>query len=235
MLEYMKIANSPILWISVIPAVALVLYQAATFMKKAIATGKEMGITDQQIEDAKKSSFFAALGPSLVVLIGMVALLTLMGGPVSFMRLSYIGSVMYELPTADIAASAAGSTLGTDNMTAAAYANAVWLMTICCLGWILVSALFTDKMGDLRDKIAKGNEQVLAVIATAGGLGSFTYQVANRVLPAPISGQAVACYAAFIIMFVLNTISARKDLVWINQFGIIIAMIGGMITGSFFM
>lgn len=235
MLEYMKIVNSFILWISVIPAIALVLYQSATFMRKAIETGKEMGITDQQIKIAKKSSFYAALGPSIVILIGMVALLTSMGGPVSFMRLSYIGSVMYELPAADIAASAAGSTLGTDNMTAAAFANAVWTMTICCLGWIIVSALFTDKMGDLRDKVAKGNEQVLAVIATAGGLGAFTFQVANRVIPGPISDQAIACYTAFIIMFVLNIINEKKKLDWINQFGITISMICGMIVGSFFM
>lgn len=53
----MKIANSFILWISVIPAIALVLYQSVTFMRKAIETGKEMGITDQQIKIAKKVLF----------------------------------------------------------------------------------------------------------------------------------------------------------------------------------
>ncbi|HHV38511.1 MAG TPA: DUF5058 family protein [Tepidimicrobium sp.] len=235
MLEYLKIANSPILWISVIPAVGVVLYQAAAFMRKATESGKEMGITDEQIRTAKKSAFLAALGPSLVILIGMVALLTSMGGPVSFMRLSFIGSVMYELPSADIAASTAGSTLGTDDMTAAAFANAVWIMTLCSLGWIIVSALFTDKMGTLRDRVAKGSEEVLAVIATAGGVATFTYQVANRVVPGPISDQAVACYVAFIIMFALNLINEKKKLAWISQFGITIAMISGMVAGSFLM
>ena len=74
-LEYLKSANSLILWISVLPAVALVVYQAWLFTRKAMTDGKKMGITDHQFKAAIKGSFFASLGPSLVIVIGMVGLL----------------------------------------------------------------------------------------------------------------------------------------------------------------
>src|SRR5699024_12825352 len=93
---------------------------------------------------------------------------------------------------------AAGSTLGTANMTMEAFANAVWVMVVGSLGWIIVSALFTDKMGTFRDKVAKGNEAVLAVIATAGGLGSMGYQAFSRALPV-FDEQTVSVIAGFII------------------------------------
>jgi hypothetical protein len=232
-LEYLKIANSPIMWISVLPPVALVIFQAALFMKKAIDGGKTMGISTDKMKLAAKSSFFASLGPSIVIVIGMVGLLSSVGGPVAWMRLAYIGSVMYELPAADKAAQAAGSTLGTADMTMDAFANAVWIMTVCCLGWIIVSALFTDKMGTLRDKMAGGNKAALGAIATAGGLGGFGFQVCNRFYP--MSAQVYTMVVASLITAGLYFYSKKTNASWVKQFTTTIAMVGGMIVGAFFL
>lgn len=238
-LEYLKTANSLLLWISVLPPVGLVIYQAWLFMKKAKETGKLMGITQEQFKNATKSAFAASLGPSIVIVIGMVGLLTSVGGPVAWLRLAYIGSVMYELPAADRAATAAGSTLGTANMTEAAFANAVWIMTVCSLGWIIISALFTDKMGILRDKVAGDSKAALAVIATAGGLGGMGYQAFTRAIPAPggsfVNAQTITVLAGFIIMVLMNLYAKSSGKAWVKQFGITIAMVGGMAIGSFFM
>lgn len=233
-LEYLKSANSLILWISVLPAVALVVYQAWLFTRKAMTDGKKMGITDQQFKAAIKGSFFASLGPSVVIVIGMVGLLSSVGGPVAWMRLAYIGSVMYELPAADRAATAAGATLGTANMTMGAFANAVWVMTIGCLGWIIVSILFTDKMGSLRDKIAGNSKAALGVIAAAGGMGAFGYQTWTRAVPA-FTAQTWTAIAGFAIMVLMNVIYNKTKKPWAKQFGITIAMVGGMVVGSFFL
>lgn len=237
-LEYLKTANNLWMWISVLPPVGLVIYQAYLFMKKAMETGKLMGITQEQMKTGAKSAFVASLGPSLVIVIGMVGLLTSIGGPVAWLRLAYIGSVMYELPAADRAATAAGSTLGTSNMTVEAFANAVWIMTVCSLGWIIISALFTDKMGVLRDKVAGNSRAVLAVIATAGGLGGMSYQAFTRAIPAPggsfVNAQTIAVVAGFIIMVVMNLYHKKTGKAWAKQFGITIAMVGAMVVGSVF-
>lgn len=233
-LEYLKTANSIWLWIAAIPGVSLVIFQAVLFMRRAITDGKKMGVTTEQMKIGAKSAFFASLGPSIAIVISMVGLLASIGAPVAWMRLSYIGSVMYELAAADRAATAAGSILGTANMTMEAFANAVWVMCICSLGWVLISALFTDKMGILRDKVAGGNKAALGVMATAGGLGGMGYQAVSRAIP-EFSPQTIAVISGFIIMVLIRLYADKFDKAWARQFGITIAMVGGMAIGAFFM
>lgn len=239
-LAYLKVANSPAMWISCIPAVALVVYQAMIFTKKAIKDGQRMGVTKEQMKIAAKSSAVAAIGPSLVIVIGMVALLSSMGGPVAWMRLAYIGSVMYELGAADRAATAAGSTLGTANMTVEAFACAVWVMVICSLGWIIISALFTNKMGTLRDKVAGSNSAKIAVISIGGGLGAFGYQSFDRFYSVAngavrFDAQTVAVIAGFAAMAAIGVYGKKHNSGWAKKFGMTIAMLVGMAVGAFFL
>lgn len=240
-LEYLELANSPVLWIAVIPPVLLVMFQAVLFAKRAVKDGKMMGVTEKQMKTAARSSFFASIGPSVVIVVGMVGLLSSMGGPISWMRLSYIGSVIYELPVATQAAAVTGSTLGTADMTKEAFVNAVWAMTILSLGWIIVSALFTDKMGKLRDKAAGGSSAALGVIAVAGGLGGIGYLAFSRAVVissepfhVSFSADTAAVVGACIIFILLNLYGKKSGASWVKEFGITIGMFGGMIVGAFF-
>ncbi len=235
-LAYLKTANSMGMWISCIPAVALVLFQAFIFMKRAWATGPKMGVTEAQMKEAAKSSFVASIGPSIVIVTGMVSLLASVGGPLAWMRLAFIGSVMYELPAADRAATAAGCTLGTNNMTEEAFANAAWIMTVCCLGWIIVSALFTDKMEAFRDKVTGGNVNALTALTAGGGVGGFGYMVAQRFLPFSLTNANMwAALVGFAVMFGLTMHGKKSGAKWVAQFGMTIAMIAGMVVGTFFL
>ena len=134
-LEYLKVANNPIMWISVLPGVLLVIVQAIVLSRRAIVSGRKMGITERQFKSAIRSSALASIGPSLIIVTGMIALLSSMGGPIAWMRLAYIGAVNFELSAADRAASAVGCTLGTSNMTMEAFACAVYTMVIL-LPWL---------------------------------------------------------------------------------------------------
>lgn len=90
-LEYLKVANNPIMWISVLPGVLLVIVQAIVLSRRAIVSGRKMGITERQFKSAIRSSALASIGPSLIIVTGMIALLSSMGGPIAWMRLAYIG------------------------------------------------------------------------------------------------------------------------------------------------
>ena len=69
-----------------------------------------------------RSSAIASFGPSVVVAIGALGLVLAMGGPISWLRLSFIGAVQYELTAATFGAQAANATFET--MTPLAFANA---------------------------------------------------------------------------------------------------------------
>lgn len=229
MMDYMKIANHPVMWLVCIPGILLVLFQAVMFVKKAVSVGKEMGLTDQQFKHAARSSAIGSIGPSLAIVVGMVALLSSMGGPVAWMRLAFIGSVTYELTSASNAAAAAGCTIGTSDMTLNAFACGVWVMVFCSLGWIITSTLFADKMEDLKVKIAGNNATKLAVIATAGGMGAFGYQSFNRTInTAGIDSNGIAVIVGFAVMLILAVIGKKTNAKWIKSLGMTIAMFAGM-------
>ncbi len=234
-LEYLKLANNWIMWVSCVPPVVLVVYQALAFAKRAWATGPKMGVSVQQMKTGLKAATVASIGPSIVIVIGAVSLLASVGGPLAWIRLAYIGSVMYELPAADRAATAAGAQLGTSSMTAEAFANAAWIMSVCCLGWIIVSALFTDKMGMFRDKIAGGNMSALQAIAAGGGIGAFSYQCWTRIIPYKSANnpQIVSLSVGLVLMLSINAYSKKNPAAkWPKQFGMTISMVLGMLAGA---
>ena len=115
-MDAMKIANSIPMWIACGIPVIFVIMQAVLFARGAFRAGKKMGLKDTQMKRAMKSSAVTSIGPSIVVLSGMLSLLVSVGGPIGWMRLSMIGSVMFESIAAGLGTSAVGVTLGTDTL-----------------------------------------------------------------------------------------------------------------------
>ena len=111
-MEALKIANSLPMWIACGLAVLLIIVQAVIFLKNSYDTGKKIGISEEQMKKAIKSSAITSIGPSIVILSGMLSLLITVGAPMAWMRLSLIGSVMFESVAAGIGTNAVGVKLG---------------------------------------------------------------------------------------------------------------------------
>lgn len=93
--NYLELANSPLMWVSAAIAVGIVVFQSVLFFRKSLKAAKEIGIEQEKINMAIKSSAISSIGPSIVILVTMISLIVSMGAPVSWMRLSFIGSVNY--------------------------------------------------------------------------------------------------------------------------------------------
>lgn len=231
-MDYMKIANSPILWFAAAPAVILAVFQSFVFAKKSYASGKQMGLTETQMKDAMKSSLITSIGPSFVVLTGLLSLLVTVGGPMAWMRLSYIGSVMFELMAAGFGTEAVGVQMGIDPMTELAFTNAVWTMILGSLGWIVFSVLTADKMGKFQDRVAKGDKAIVTIISTAAVLGAFAALVSPHILR--MNNNTIAAVAGGLIMLVLSLIIKKKNTKWLKEWALAIALFGGMIVAAIF-
>ena len=228
-MDYMEIANSLPMWLAAGAAVALALFQAILFAKKSFSAGKTMGLTEKQMKGAMRSSLITSVGPSIVILTGLLALLVSVGGPMAWMRLSYIGSIMFELMAVGFGTEAVGVQLGVDPMTEMAFANAVWTMILGSIGWIIFSVLTADKMGKVQDKVVKGNKALLAIISTAAILGAFAALVSPHLLG--MNRNSIAALSGGGIMLVLSLIMKRKpEINWLKEWALAIALFGGMIV-----
>ena len=130
--NYLELANSPLMWLAAAVAVGVVVIQSVVFFRKSLKAAKELEIPKEQVNIAIKSSAIASIGPAIVILVTMISLIVSMGAPISWMRLSFIGSVNYEAMAAGFGAQAMGTTL--EKLNPVAFACGVWVMICGSLG-----------------------------------------------------------------------------------------------------
>lgn len=229
-MDYLQIANSAPMWIASGLAIGLVLFQAYIFAKKSYNTGKAIGLSDTQMKSALKGSMITSIGPSLVILTGLLSLLVTVGGPMAWMRLSFIGSVMFELMAVGFGAEAVGVNLGTDSMTQLAFANAVWTMILGSIGWIIFATLTADKMDRVQDRFLKGDKALLKIIPVAAMLGSFGSLVSGHLVA--LNKNTIAAITGGLIMAIVVPLAEKDKLKWLKEWGLAIALFGGMIVAA---
>lgn len=242
-MDAMKIANSISMWIACGIPVIFVIMQAVLFARGAFRAGKKMGLKDTQMKRAMKSSVVTSIGPSIVVLSGMLSLLVSVGGPIGWMRLSMIGSVMFESIAAGLGTSAIGVTLGTDTLTPEAFGMAVWTMILCSIGWVLFATFSANKMDKIEHKLSKGNAGMLTTIASCAVICVFSamcashlakpvysvFQKADQMTMSSAEKNALACFLGAIIMAVLTVVANKKEIGWLKEWSLTITILASMI------
>ena len=229
--NYLDLANSPLMWLAAGLAVAVVVFQSVLFFRKSLTAAKELGIEKEQVNKAIKSSAIASIGPSIVILVTMISLIVSMGAPISWMRLSFIGSVNYEAMAAGFGAQAMGTTL--ENLTPIAFACGVWVMICGSLGWLIFTFLFTDKMNKVNNLMSKGNAKMVPIISAGAMLGAFANLASGNFFSAEGNfafggAPAVATVVGCLLMMALTKLSKDKGIAWLREWAFAIAMFTGM-------
>ena len=234
MKEYLSVANSPLLWLSVVPLIILVAVQAGIFSKKAIDSGHLADLSRKEAKQAFKLGATAAIGPAMSVFVVMLGLMGVIGGPLAWQRLSFIGAASTELAAASAAAEGMGTTLTSENYGIMEFANATWVMALNGSAWLLVTALFTNKMAGLTKKIAGGDSRKLgglSVAALCGAIGyMFTKELTKALKPAT-AAYAIAAVSGFAGMLLLQKLTKNhpKIRAYNTGFAMIIGMIGAVV------
>ena len=221
-MDALQIANSLPMWIACGVAVVLVIVQALIFIKKAIDAAPQVGVTKEQVNKAIKSSALTSIGPSIVVLSGMLSLLVTVGGPMGWMRLSFIGSVMFESIAAGIGTNAVGVELS-GNMPPIALVMAVWTMIIGSVGWIIFSTFAADKMDKIQNKLAGSNPAGLTIISTGAIIGVFAAMCGQKLVM--VDKTALATVLGGICMFAMMTLTKNEKFAKLREWNLTIAML----------
>ena len=222
-MDAMKIANSIPMWIACGIPVILVIAQALIFAKKSYSAGKKIGLTEKQM----KSSAITSIGPSIVILSGMLSLLITVGGPMAWMRLSLIGSVMFESIAAGFGTASVGVQLGADTLTPLALDMAVWTMILGSIGWIIFATISASRMDKVQHKISGGDPAKLMAISSAAIIGAFSSMSSSHLIK--LNKNSVACVLGAVFMAILLTISEKKNIKWLKEWNLTISILAAMI------
>ncbi|WZL73236.1 DUF5058 family protein [Clostridiaceae bacterium 35-E11] len=230
MSDYLKIANDPMLWFMALPAVAMVGIQAIIFSKKAFEAAKVVKLTKEECYHAFRAGAISAIGPAIAVFIVMLGMMAVVGGPVTWLRLSFIGAAPTELTASTMGAKAMGVEFGSPEYDVTAFAASVWTMCLNGIGWLVFCGLFTHKLDSVRNKMAGGDTNLMGEIGGAAVLGTMAYLTTGNLLAG--SGKLISAVVAGLAMIVFVKLSEKVPA--LKEYNLGLAMVVGMFAAVLF-
>ena len=238
--DYLSSVNSGIFYLIVALVLGFVVAMCFVFLIKSYKAGIEIGMDKKELKKVITSSATFTLLPSISILLGVVALSGTLGVPFSWLRLSVIGALQYELNVAEIAATSLGLTgLKVDEMSMGAFVTIALVMAVGILGGIFCCIFFLKKyLGKISSKPKKaetgekkpsfGDHATTAMFVglCAAYIGSYV----GRVMPGeyfdymPLFTATVAA----IIMAIFEFLIQKKDMKVLENFSLAASMLVAM-------
>ena len=232
-MDYVKISNLPIFWLLAGFTVFISALQAFLYIREAKKATKVCNVDPKIPKKAFKIGLISAIGPALGVFIIMVGLMSVIGGPMSWLRLSIITAATYG-------AQACGLEKGLSDPGYNIQVLAVsWFaMALNGAGWLLFTGFATPGLEKIRDKMSGGDMKWLAAMSTACSIGIFAYLFANLIIgKGGLSnlniGNAYACFGGAIFMILLGKFVVPK-VPKLAEYSLGIAMILGIAVAILF-
>lgn len=236
-MDYYDLVNSRLLYILVGIVIAYVFFLALFFTIKAWKRALELGFTKHDLWKVTKSTISATIVPSIAIVIGLFTLVTTLGIPFPWLRLSVIGSVAYELVAQGTATVAllcpvemteelcAQQSLA--NATTQDLVTVMFVMTTAITSGLFTLLFFGKKIQSRVSKLGS-NKSSFGFVAVE----CLMVALAATFLPAFLL-QNWASFLTFItsllITITFGIISMKfKRLSWVKDFVLALALLGGM-------
>lgn len=141
--DYLSQVNAGSLYLIVALVLTYITLMCVVFLVKSYRAGIKIGMDKKVLKKTILSSATFTLLPSISILLGVVALSGTLGVPFSWLRLSVIGALQYELNVAEIAAQSIGlSGLRLEELNIEAFVTISLVMTIGILGGLFFTVFF---------------------------------------------------------------------------------------------
>ena len=235
MQDYLSAVNAPQLYGLVALVLTVMTVICFVFLIKSYRAGVKLGMDKKVLRRAITSSATFTLLPSISILLGVIALSGSLGVPLSWLRLSVIGSLQYELNVAEIAAQSAGlSGLRLEELSPQAFITIALVMTVGILGGILCCIFFLKGyLGKLKSKPKKessGKPGFGAHATTAMFVGlcaTFVGSYVGKAVHEDIMPLIVAIVAG-IVMAVFEYFIQKKEKAALENFSLAASMLIAM-------
>ncbi len=215
---YLESVNAGYFYLLVAGVMAFITAICVVFLVKSYKAGIKIGMDKKVLKKTIMASASFTLLPSISILLGVIALSGTLGVPFSWLRLSVIGALQYELNVAEISAQSLGMPgLNVSDLNPSAFTTIALIMTVGILGGVLCCIFFLKKyMKKLSSKPKKTNESgkksfgayattAMFIGLCAAYIGSYIGKAIPRegsdIMPlivAVIAGLAMAVFEFFI-------------------------------------
>lgn len=229
-MDYMGVANSALLYIGVFVILGMVVAFCVLFYLKTRKRALELGVKKASLDKVVKSTILFTFVPSLAIAVGLFALVGVVGVPWATLRLSIIGSLNYELNSANIAV----GTLGYASVADAVEAGSTIFGTIMfamSLGIILppiINALLTKPLANRLQTSGSSKKSFLPVMNACFMIALLSLYIPNYIFAGLPTVMVVL--VSFILSVLLEKLASRPALGWMGEFAMPISLLAGMVS-----
>lgn len=235
-MDVMELANGPMMWVFALGIVGVAILQSLILYKLAMKyNSKAEVLTKEEVKTCLKVGGVVSIGPALSVFVVALSMISMLGAPLTLMRIGMIGSASTELTAASIGAEMAGVTLGIDALTSEAFTAALWTCAIMSCGYLIFVPLVTRGIGNkvnnlLAPKEGKKSSKVSFILGAILPLALFAMLAFSQIVQG--LAHAVSFFVAAIVMLATNILSMKLDKKWIREWSMCIAVFLGIIIGG---
>lgn len=220
-----------VLWPFACILLGFVCVQALLFMRHALKFNKKYSLyTSEELREIAKISSVATIGPSLSVVVVVIAMINLVGPAVTWMRTGVIGAADYELWLANVVTDALGVTLGGDGFTEAVFVCCIFGMILGSAPYMLNLIISLKPMDTLATKQSKKERSFLPILGMTAELGFMGYwglNTATKSLP-NTAGIIAGLFTSLAISRFIQKTGKEKLGDWVLG----ISLIGGMVAAT---
>lgn len=229
-----QIISSPLLLTLIVIGLVYILGFSLVYLKKAYTRCREMGISKEDLAKVIKSSLVFSIVPSLSIVVGLFALVSVLGVLWSWWRLSVIGSLSYETLISSSVASALGFSTSAEMLESATgtqFGVVMILMSIGMLSGFLILIPFGKKLSMSVNKTENAStwKHVLS--------GTFMLCLFSVYVPVLLFGdtiQAAVMLTGLAVALLIGFLASKNPkLRWLSEFVMAFSMIAGMISSLF--
>ena len=235
LLELKSLINSPQLWIASAFIVVVIIAQSVLFMKKALEAAKELNMPRDRYIPGIRAAAITAIGPSLGPVIILIALITIIGAPTTWMSLCDIGAARTEMAVAAIGSNIAGVDLQSPDFGVKAFVYALWAIAINNVGWMLMSLISTPRMNSIiKTMNTKYDPKWVKTLMGSSLMALFAALLASKVINSKFvinQGNLIAGVSSALCMVFITKVLV-KFLPRLGELSLGISMIVGMFVAT---
>ncbi len=228
MITHMQLANSTTMAVLCSITILVVLIQPILFVRLALRRARQLGIPKEEIKATAQSSAIFSIIPSLPIVVSYLMLVPLLGRYFPWLRLSVVGSAVYETMIADMAARAFGlESISISHIPLDTFIGILFIVSIGILGGNIFNLLFLKSFDKGLEKLKKMNMALVPIVTGGMFLGLYGTMAAPYLINVENIPCMVAIFGAGIAALLLSHLS--KDRPRLRDFSFPISMLTGML------
>jgi hypothetical protein len=204
--------------------------QSLVFMARAWREGRRLGMASPVMKKAIVGSAVFSIVPSSAILLAVLTLSGALGLPLPWIRLSVIGAITYELPAAETAAQAFGTSTKLAITDPVVFSAIAWAMSLGSIFAMFLVIFFTEKIqGGIRKAQIK-DTRWSGLLISAMFMGLISAFLGSALGGGLVSILALLGAAAVMALFGLLIKKLRMPI--LENFAMPVSMISGMAVAA---